>query len=109
VGGPQGWLSGFPAGALLAVRIGADGTARLTALDQQPAASGELVDLLRAVYDAAVVLDELLGMDDDPGMLTHTAALAERLLAVASTPRELAVTHWLTAVSQWAPRRRARR
>ncbi|MGH4015384.1 MAG: hypothetical protein ACRDSL_15955 [Pseudonocardiaceae bacterium] len=49
--GPQGWLSGFPAGALLAVRICADGTARLSALDQQPATSGDLVDLLREVYD----------------------------------------------------------
>lgn len=208
---PPGWLSGFPAGALLAVRIGADGTARLTTLDQQPAVADELVELLRTVYDAAVeepwlpvdaedlvlgmlirrpqvfaepaapltelaaaaglecrgdtfaheesvwesaehvqrdcrvlerlsrseeawaavrvlavfddappldaasarealatlhhpdvtpvVLDELLGLEDDPGMLTHTAALTERLLAVASAQHELAVAHWLAAIS----------
>ncbi|MGH3977675.1 MAG: YecA family protein [Pseudonocardiaceae bacterium] len=51
--GPPGWLREFPAGALLAVRID-DGTVRLAAVDQQPVNSGELVDLLRAAYDAEV-------------------------------------------------------
>ena len=207
--GPPGWLGRFPAGALLAVRIGGDGTAQFTTVDQQPAASDELASLLRAVYDDAVaepwlpveaeklvlsmlardprafaepaapltelavaaglecrgrffaheesvwqsertaqrdwrvldrlgtgpqaltamrvlnlledspldtasarevlaglydpdvlgvVPDELLGVADDPELLTRTAALTDRLLAVASKPDEQAVAHWLTAV-----------
>ncbi|WP_147262035.1 SEC-C domain-containing protein [Blastococcus sp. TF02A-26] len=59
-------------------------------------------ELLELLYDLAVlevVADELFGTDDDPMRVAECAALAGRLTARASRPRERAVAHWLAAVA----------
>lgn len=207
--GPPGWLDEYPDGALLAVRVQADGLVTIAVLDVEPVGSAELVGLVLAAYDAEVaepwlpvfaqdlllgvllagrtafdvpqpplselahaaglerrgdefaheesvwrsvqsveraqrileqcgegdhaaavlhtfelldvglpdaasvrevlaqlhgleeldtVCDELFGLDDDPALVEATGVLAQRLLAVASRPAELAVAHWLAAL-----------
>jgi len=54
--GPVGWLADLPLDALLAVRASVDGEVTISVLDAEPAAPAELVELLRAVYEAE--LDE---------------------------------------------------
>ncbi|GAA1290164.1 hypothetical protein GCM10009609_67450 [Pseudonocardia aurantiaca] len=51
-GGPQGWLAGLPAGALLAVRATQDGAVTMSVLETEPSAAPELVAALRAIYEA---------------------------------------------------------
>jgi hypothetical protein len=51
-GGPPGWLSGLPEGALVAVRAAASGEVDVRVLDTEPAAPPELVTALREVYEA---------------------------------------------------------
>ncbi|MGH3900112.1 MAG: SEC-C domain-containing protein [Pseudonocardiaceae bacterium] len=51
--GPDGWLAGVSAGALLAVRV-EDGAVTITQLDDDPAVTAELVALIRSVYDDEV-------------------------------------------------------
>lgn len=66
-----------------------------------PPDAGTARHVLDDLYDPAVleiVANELLGLDDDPGRLRTTGALAERLLSAASRPAQRAVAHWLTAV-----------
>lgn len=52
--GPELWLTPYPEGALLAVRVAADGAVALVALDDEPPTPPGLVERLRAVYDAEV-------------------------------------------------------
>jgi hypothetical protein len=49
--GPEGWLAGFAAGDLLAVRVGDNRRVRIERLDARPAVDDELVARLRRVYD----------------------------------------------------------
>ena len=59
-------------------------------------------EVLRGLGDPEVlevVPDELLGMADDPQLVDELAALADRLLAMASRPAERAVAHWLAALA----------
>lgn len=56
--GPDGWLAGYPEGAMLAVRVDG-GMVTVTVLDATPPVIGELAAQLRAVYD-----DEI----DEPGL-----------------------------------------
>ncbi|HYZ38055.1 MAG TPA: SEC-C metal-binding domain-containing protein [Pseudonocardiaceae bacterium] len=77
--GPAGWLSGYPDGAVLAVRVD-DGYVSITVLEAAPPVAGELVARLRTVYDEEiaepglpVTAEELvLGV-----LLEHRSAFAE--------------------------------
>jgi len=64
--GPEGWLQGFPAGALIGVRVDESGTVTVSAV-AEPAADPDLVDRLRTVYEAEIEDAEL------PATLTEVA------------------------------------
>jgi len=51
--GPEGWLNEFAVDSLLTVRLDAD-VVSIEALDREPSLEPELVDRVRAVYDAEV-------------------------------------------------------
>jgi hypothetical protein len=53
-GGPDGWLDGFDAGGLLAVRVGPDGLVSVDPTDLPPDADDTLVARVRRVYDREV-------------------------------------------------------
>ncbi len=113
--GPDGWLAGVPAGALLAVRV-ADAVVTITPLDDDPAVATELVALIRSVYDDAVaepglpvpaealVLGALLR--DPAAFAVPTAALSELLDAAGLHTRGTDVAH---ESSLWDERERFRR
>lgn len=94
--GPQDWLAGHPVGALLAVRVDADGDVTLTELDAVPAAPLGLVDRLRGVYERELeepglpVTAEnlLLGLrHDDRGSFSVAVPSLEELAAAAGLER----------------------
>jgi hypothetical protein len=70
--GPDGWLDGYRPGALLAVRVGHDGTVMLSEADRDPEPDPALVARLRAVYDTEVA---------EPGVPVTAEALVLGLLA----------------------------
>lgn len=53
---------------------------------------------MREPHVLEVVIDEALGLDDDPDRLEATAAFSERLLAAARRPAQIAVARWLATV-----------
>lgn len=57
--GPHGWLAHLPVNGLLAVRATEDGEVTLDALPDPPASSPEVVETLRACYDAQVAEPQL--------------------------------------------------
>jgi hypothetical protein len=57
--GPAGWLSGFEAGSVLAVRVGSDGVVSVGPAPGLPVSDDPLVARVRRVYDREV---------DEPGM-----------------------------------------
>lgn len=90
--GPPGWLRGFPAGALIAVRVDGDGTARLRTVDEEPPISDALVSLLDSVYDEKVARsglpvraeDLVLGMlEQDPRTFSDAVAPLKELALAA--------------------------
>jgi hypothetical protein len=113
--GPDGWLAGFPASALLAVRV-EDNVVTITPLDDDPAVGAELVALIRSVYDDAVaepglpvpaealVLGTLLR--NPTAFAVPTAALSELLDAAGLHTRGTDVAH---EVSLWDEHERFQR
>ncbi len=57
--GPPHWLADLPVGRLLAVRVTEDGRVTVEALSTPPAPSPELIETLRACYDAEVAETQL--------------------------------------------------
>lgn len=113
--GPDGWLAGVPAGALLAVRV-EDAVVTITPLDDDPAVAAELVALIRSVYDdevaepwlpvpaEALVLGALLR--NPAAFAMPTAALSELLDAAGLHTRGTDVAH---ESSVWDTRERFQR
>lgn len=100
--GPDGWLSDYPDGAVLAVRVDA-GLVTITVLDPAPPAPDELVTRLRTVYDdeiaepgLPVTAEELvLGilLDHRIAFAEPTAPLTELLDAAGLQTRGIRVAH----------------
>lgn len=100
--GPDGWLAGYPDGAVLAVRVGG-GSVIITVLDAAPLVASELVARLRAVYDYEVAepwlpitVEELvLGvlLDHRTALAEPTAPLTELLDAAGLQTRGIRVAH----------------
>lgn len=100
--GPDGWLAGYPDGAVLAVRVGG-GVVTIIVLDAAPPVASELVAQLRTVYDDEVAepwlpitVEELvLGvlLDHHAALAEPTAPLTELLDAAGLQIRGLRVAH----------------
>ena len=71
-GGPDGWLERFPEGALLAVRVDADGVVEIEVLQEPPQLDPALVKAVRDLYDQAV---------EEPGLPVGVTELVLGLLA----------------------------
>ena len=73
----------------------------LDAFDEQTEDPDGLRAAMAALRDPElleVVVDEMLGLGDDPDRLAVAGSFAERLVAAASRPAEAAVAGWLAAV-----------
>lgn len=82
-------------------------TAALDALEDSDASVADLRAGLRALADPDLmeaVADELLGWEDDPAMLERATSACARAVTAASRHDEVAVAHWLSAIT--AERRR---
>ncbi|MGH3844558.1 MAG: hypothetical protein ACRDS0_24395, partial [Pseudonocardiaceae bacterium] len=100
--GPRGWLSGYPDGAVLAVRV-EGGIVTITVPDAAPPVASALVAQLRTVYDnefaapgQPVTAEELvLGvlLENRAALAEPTAPLTELLAAAGLQTRGVRVAH----------------
>lgn len=73
----------------------------IEAVEEETAEPVVLREVLRSLGDPRVldvVADDLLGFDDDQELVAALSAFAERAVAVASRPAEVAVARWLLAL-----------